>query len=41
VLVAAVLVAARRGRPRDAWSLTIATAVIAVVVFLANGDALA
>ena len=39
--VVALVVAARRGHERAAWSLTIASAVLAVALLLAQGSALA
>jgi 4-hydroxybenzoate polyprenyltransferase len=40
-LVCGVVVAARAGRARAAWSLTLGTAMVAVALFLAHGQSLA
>jgi 4-hydroxybenzoate polyprenyltransferase len=40
VLVVGLIVAARHGRPKAAWYMTLATALVAVTLLLANGSAL-
>jgi hypothetical protein len=40
IAVVGVVVVARAGHDRAAWSLTLCTAGLAVAVFLANGSAL-
>jgi 4-hydroxybenzoate polyprenyltransferase len=40
LLVVGLIVAARRGHPKAAWYLTLATALLAVTLLLANGSAL-